>query len=353
MFTIMDSLTPEELISCLSYRPENQLKKTIVAQCPPTASTIRCILRTAPSPLTFGKLPPELLDQILSQLDFHSLLELGRVCTWTRAAVESFSAFRDLMEHAPHTLAAFKQSRLLNLHPPVKILAVFRSETCTYCSKYGAFLFLPTCERCCWECMRGNSALRVFPPGVALVFFGLPRATLATLPGLITRRGISIPPSTIRHQKLISVKQARELVRCRGGSAQDLARFSKRRPGGSALKFLALVCCRDGIVDPEVDPDFVEPRTTHPKSLYFGLGATPFPSVSPSGSVEHGLWCKGCRHTFMSLPPHSLFTMAVAPWEAALEMMRRAWSRDGFLDHVKSCPGSLNVLAEQRNEEVR
>jgi len=55
-------------------------------------------------------LPVELLQELLERCDLRTMTRFSRVCVRARSAVQSLPAYRDLMRHAPHALAALSQT---------------------------------------------------------------------------------------------------------------------------------------------------------------------------------------------------------------------------------------------------
>ncbi|PGH18402.1 hypothetical protein AJ79_00470 [Helicocarpus griseus UAMH5409] len=98
-------------------------------------------------------LPPELLFQIFGDLDFRTLTRLRCTSRAYKAAVESFPAYRHLMENAPVTLEALSISDILTHHSAEALSRALWSEQCVSCNNPGPFLFIPTAERCCHACI--------------------------------------------------------------------------------------------------------------------------------------------------------------------------------------------------------
>lgn len=78
---------------------------------------------------------------------------------------------RSLLQFAPHEWKALGQTELLHLHLAAIIDQTLRSEAYVPCVNRD-FLFLITCDLCCYECLRRNHlslSQEVFPPsGISL-----------------------------------------------------------------------------------------------------------------------------------------------------------------------------------------
>jgi len=252
--------SPDQRISGLSYRPSYILNGMISIPEPAKPSAIE----RDPNSSSIGLLdilPVELLQYTLHMLDFRSLSHLSRVSLQGNEVVRSLPAYRNLMKNAPHALAALGHTSLISLHSANALYGTLLSEQCISCGEYGAFLFLPTCERCCYECLCSNQSLWVIPTTLAKKCFDLTPSQLKLLP--ITR---SIPGvyfvghriSRQRQLKLTSVKAAKELGIKIHGSTENMAEaLTPRRSGGITEKEYytfrgskARHCCRSARICP-------------------------------------------------------------------------------------------------------
>ena len=188
------SLEAAELISRFSHRPRDLLESMIRIAYPPKPSSVR---RNAPcSPIgILDRLPPELLLAVLNLLDFQTIARLACVSHHVKKAVESLPAYRELMYHAPEALAALSQTGLIGLFSAASLRAALRSERCCTCREYGAYLFLPTCERCCWECLMRHPLLALVTATRSRRIFGLSPWRTHQLPARLQRLPVfrSIP----------------------------------------------------------------------------------------------------------------------------------------------------------------
>ena len=148
--------SPQELTSCLSHRPRYTLNGMIsisVSAAEPSA------IQGDSSSSSIGlldTLPLELLHSIFNMLDFRSLSRLSLVSIRGKVLIKSPPTYQNLIEHALRALTALCQTRIISLFSVVALHATLRSEQCISCGEYGAFLLLPTCERCCYECLCRN-----------------------------------------------------------------------------------------------------------------------------------------------------------------------------------------------------
>jgi hypothetical protein len=149
----------EELVQLLAHRPRHVVGgmiQTMIQIKEPAKPSNR---RTTTSLGRLDNLPLESLHATLALLDFKSLSHISRTCHRGIEVVNSVPEYRNLMLHAPGALAALGKTRLIRHHLAAKIHQALLSADCTLCSRYGAFLYLPTCERCCYHHLWKNRSL--------------------------------------------------------------------------------------------------------------------------------------------------------------------------------------------------
>lgn len=342
--------SPEELIARLSYQPHHILNGMISISKPAKRSAIQ----RDPSSSSLGlldRIPLELLHLILVMLDFQSLLHVSRVSLLGQVVVQPLPAYRDLMEHAPHTLAALGRTGLLGLHPATVLHATLLSEICVSCGGYGAFLFLPTCERCCYECLRMNQSLWVIPTALAGKCFYLTPHQLKEIPVMRSIPGIYSVGHRISRQRrlrLTSVKAAKELgIKVHGSMANIAKTFNASRARKITFQWL-----QNAPLQPlGQDPSTLPTKEHTPNDDFCGMASIPFPSLMPNKELETGLWCRGCEQTFERYGLGHLAYNAVSdsiprgcyPLRVLLGMQRRARSKAEFLEHIKYCRGAREL----------
>ncbi|KAI1144386.1 F-box domain-containing protein [Hypoxylon sp. FL0543] len=393
-------LGPEELLDRLSYRRKDLRKAMINITDPPKP---RSVLPDRVS--TFGRfdlLPAEIMTMILSVLDTQSIARLAAVSFRGNCVVHSERAYRELVEFAPKALIALKRTGLIRLHSVTTLHDALRTEKCVYCTEFGAFLFLLTCERCCFDCLCSNPWLRVITPKDAELYFALSEDHTKCLPGFCaipgkygmkidhddrkeakidisdyrydtndyehssdsdSSWGISYKDygyynigirSMPRHLWLVGVKAARDLGLATHGSEAKMRKASYRRDYD--IRFFR---ARDLL--------YMEPPVSQGQDLllrpydpcikpdkYFGVASIPFPSLSKSGEIEDGLWCWGCDHTCVIDFSDGLFDYVLKamvpstclPRVVVLGLERRARSKESFLEHIKYCWGAGELIDE-------
>lgn len=353
----------EDLVARLSHRPRHLLYSMITIDNASLALPVSVQATSQynrPSSLgALDRLPVEILYQLLDYLDLLSLAQITNVSVRGRSIVFSLASYQGLMKHAPSAIAMLRMTKLISIHSVSEVYATLKSERCATCQEYGAYLFLPTCERCCWECLQVNPARRIIPRARAGKAFALSPKQVQKLPVLHSIPGrYGIAREHVTHHKLVSVAAARDLALSIHGSADKVVELTAHRRHGfwmaSEIRYLQTAFASATSQDPLMTPDQGN-RGTDP---YFGLASTHFPSLPgmlQGGTPEDGLWCKGCEKTCNNYRDGRLTAEVIAsrvpagrdPLRVLLGFERRAYSRLGLLEHSNHCYGAQHFLRQQ------
>lgn len=351
----LDTSNSDALISCLSWRPRH-IANSMIPIHKPIESTI---LSQALMPSSIGPLdtlPTELLQMILNSLDFQSLSRFARVSHQAKAMVESLPSYHGMMTHASTALIALSQTKLITFHSAATMYAALLSDRCISCQKYAAFLFLPTCERCCHQCLCQERSLRIISLRMAGICFGLSPKELGQIPIMLSIPGrytMRQEITTRRRVRLVSLKQAKELGIFFHGSQEATKRagvLEKTRK--LSLRQLHLAqWLADSLSDSE-------PRNSSTPAQYIdapddnfgGMASIGFPSLRPNAGLENGLWCFGCQINYDRYrrreleSERQLYNSGVDLLGFFSGMVYEARSRSGFLEHVRDCRGARDLL---------
>lgn len=184
--------TEDELILRLSYRDPLILITESMIAVPRHLSKPNPVHLHDPLSSNIGRLdclPLELLHQILQQLDVLSLYRLATVSHRGRNVVHSLTAFRDLNTYGYPALVALGMTELLHVHSLQALHSVLTSDPCVSCGDFGPFLFLPTCERCCYWCLKEHRSLWLITTAQAKKIFSLRVKHLREVPVIHTVPG--------------------------------------------------------------------------------------------------------------------------------------------------------------------
>ncbi|MCJ1261105.1 hypothetical protein MMC22_000969 [Lobaria immixta] len=251
-----------------------------------------------------------------------------------------------MMKHASTTLIALSRTNLIKFHTAAAMYAALLSDKCVSCQKYAAFLFLPTCERCCYECLKSKRSLRVITIRMARICFGLSPKDLGQVPIMLSipgRYSVGYTVTRRRRVRLVSLKQAEKLGISVHGSreAMETAGVLKHASKLSARQLL-LAQWLAGLwsVDSPTD-DFC------------GMASVLFPSLRPNGEIENGLWCGGCRiheedyrWTRELDSDTQLLVSGRDPLTVLLVMEYQARSKSEFIEHTRDCKGATKLLQQ-------
>lgn len=338
----------DDLIDRVKWRPRYILNSMVAIRdaIKPTP------LSSVPVPSHLGilnTLPPELLHIIFNSLDFRSLSRFTRVCRQGKATIESLPAYRDLIKHAFPALAALNRTELITFHTATSLHAALLSEKCVACDQFAAFLFLPTAERCCFECLHRDRSLRLITSGMARRFFGLTPKDLSQIPSLISIPGNYAVGNRIEYKKrtrLFSLKHSKALGITKHGSADAMNQFVTSQNAGK-LTFRQ----RDEVRRLTGYPSIIGSNGSAPNDRFCGMASTVFPALQPNNVLETGLWCLGCRANCLNDRGHPTLDTALRSLVSStrssmpfFDLERRARSKSALLEHIRVCKGAKDLL---------
>ncbi|KAI2627585.1 hypothetical protein GGR54DRAFT_421213 [Hypoxylon sp. NC1633] len=349
---------PEALISRLSNRPP-VIKKMLMIADPLKRTNWKPVnLAVGPDRIPslgmLDRLPTEILLIILPMLDMQSSVRLARASFRGNALVQSQDGFKDLATHARQELVALRHMGLLGLHSIAALDAALRMDRCVACGGFGAYLFLPTCVRCCYECLESHPSFWMLSSEEAQRCFGLSSHHIQQLPKV--HYSNHKRSADLIQCELVSAKAARALGLAVHGSEEKLARAMESNCKSQADRKFGRFVQSGPAVSQQLSqghlPSLWREEVGMDVSEFFGTAFFRFPLLSKSGMVERGLWCKGCQHNFdhgAQLPLDVLATLMprnskLGDAQKVLQYwVRRAWSRESFLDHIRHCHGAQLV----------
>lgn len=197
------------------------------------------------------------------------------------------------MKHASTALIALSRTKLISFRSIASIHAVLFLEDCVSCQKYAPFLFLPTCERCCYECLHRDRSLRVVTTQMAGICFGISPKDLRRIPAMLSIPGtysVGHEVTRRRRVKLVSLKQVRELGIAMHGSDEAMKSFFTSR---NAEKLASRARHTAGWFTASSSES--RPRQSSTSSSYAtnltdqfcGVASSYFPSLGPNNILEN------------------------------------------------------------------
>lgn len=348
----------ERNISLTAHQPRHIMNGMIRINEPAKPSKVH---RTSPSS-SLGKmeaLPVELIHAIFAMLDFKTLSDMTRTCSRGMTVVKSLPEYAELMQQAPHALAALGKTKLIRHHSAATVHAALLTPDCISCQRYGAFLFLPTCQRCCYHCLWKNQSLWVVPLSVAKRCFGLSAASAKALPMMRSLPGKYHVKYSISRQRsigLVCVGAAKRLALRELESEEQMPQKLEGDLSAGCLsekQYYQLRHLQRAPLSPP-GPEFhmqpVESNSTN--DMYCGMASIPFPYLTPDKRVERGLWCLGCEQVRRvwssnettlerledSLPSDCRASDMVNMMPDIVRL------RDDFISHIETCPGAKKLM---------
>lgn len=326
-------------------------------------------------------LPLELNHYIAESLDLQSISRVTRVSAWCKASIERLPAYQALLQHAPEALAALGRT---GLAPHVTVGAVYAAllaDRCAYCAwRFGGFLFLPTCERVCFDCLRDDARLLLTTPAAAGHWLGLGAAQLRRLPALRSLCGTygTKPPARVvwrRRLALVSARQAKVLALALHGSPERLdAYMASVAPcpdeGGNARtpRAVRVFNLLRRLPVGSDDGRALGPLPLDELDDFAGLAAIRLPALRLRRDgrrvAERGHLCRGCQVSFTSQWRSPMVqaeqrmarflvdadgrsgAAAIDVPAALLALKTRLRTRTEFLDHVRRCYGARLMLSD-------
>ncbi|KAF3480797.1 uncharacterized protein GIQ15_06144 [Arthroderma uncinatum] len=366
--------TAESLLSHLSYGYYTQDQETVAVSIRNSVEQPSLLPReqdseydTSTSSLgSLDHLSLELLHLICEKLDVQSLVRLSQTSLRARAVVGSFPVYQVLLKHARAALTNLADTRLLSFHPATTIYSALVSSECISCKKSGAFFFLLTCRRVCFQCLRINPALWVIPVKFARKCFKLDDSLTFPPPGM----PVMYIGSRQRPVGFVSAKCARQFSLSVHGSMEEVHRLQAAdgMHASTLMEGYFMQFLRDAPLQPFTPvmlsstgwwEEISEFYVVLAQDLPANRGCLVFPPWSVAdGTVADGLWCRGCsrmvplyRHGKLSyavlsnimpdLPPDGIETV-----EALYERASCARSKEQFWKHVATCWGTREDMPD-------
>jgi len=230
--------------------------------------------------------PREIPDKILSSLDLQSLWSFARASRGAYQIVNGHYQYRELRRHAAYVIAALFRTRLAREHSIARLYAALKGTECATCKHFGAYLWLLSAERACYQCMLEKPAYSfVLPSSVA----GANLCWRDKKDREKLRMFYPVPgeygPSKERR-----IKEGTALI-----SAAEAFVLSKKlgEPGGRWFEPGRMV---QEIEDRMWESILAESWYFRTRGLEpFALFAVPFPSLNSDGTPREVGWCVGCN----------------------------------------------------------
>lgn len=345
------SVFSDEIIEKLTTSPRLAFDKVIRHLPRPKLSTISRTSNSSSLGL-LDLLPAEILLEVLKLIDFQSLSRLLRTSLRGKAVVEALRLYRHVMEYCPKVLAALGKTRLLQHHSAALVRQVLSEQKCVSCFEFGGFLFLPTCERICHDCLDKNYAFHLTDVSFAKKWFSLTSTQLQRIPIMrsIPGRYQLRPEAKSEHRQplqLVSVKQLLQLAIDVHGSPEDVVKLMPTRSSDiDDDDFKILEEFHKAPLQPPGCDLSKLPFDYQLHDKYPGMAAIRMSSLTSSG-LEYGSECQGCdyllRKKFLGILPRlvqeEFVPRDIVPEEVFRAMASRLRPGTEFIEHLRECCG--------------
>ncbi|KAF5604790.1 hypothetical protein FPCIR_642 [Fusarium pseudocircinatum] len=290
----------------------------------------RCSKTQVPNLGILARLPQDILEGIVLQLDIDSFRRFRQVSRRARYLSTAITAYRRVLRHAPDALNALRRTDLSGYVSYSDIYSALTTTKCAFCGLFGDSLFLPTAKRCCFECLR-------ISPETALVNEARIRRR-KQWEGLYANHtdalANALKSTDIRTFKTHNWDDPKKMSKTRGVLAKDLlAAYIK------------------------IDRTMEEPGQAllNPGWLHYRLAASiHFPSLNPrTGQLKTGLSCIGChlniwKQSDLSLVSLSSVNISFNPYFRARD---RSYSEDEAALHFPQCSEAQRLWQKGENRE--
>ena len=135
------------------------------------------------------RLPPELLRNVLMQIDLQSLTDFRQVNQRAMDFVDSIPQYAAIIDLAPNSirgLLSVGTAKITTCQDLYSKLIVFNCDECT---NFGGYLYLITCRRVCFECFVGSMYYYPLSRNEAQLMLGVMPSQFKSLPQMRSRPG--------------------------------------------------------------------------------------------------------------------------------------------------------------------
>ena len=288
-----------------------------------------------------------MLSAVLRFSDLHTLSTLRLVNRRTKVVVEGFTPYKLIKIHAPYVLDALTRTEVASHFTADQVFDAFCSKSCAICSRFGAFLWIPGCIRCCIPCVRESQELMPMTQRDAMTAFGLSKKALSRVPIVHTLPGTYTFFQTTyqRRRWLLSRGTARKIaVEVHGGEEGLISYINSNTSRAKAAydqRVAKQIATRSGC-------DSKGERNSTIDHINRFLVTTRLPYFnSELHSTQTGLSCKGCQ---AAVEASSAQVLPYIQWQALFNMRDRTFTEDMFLDHFAICTEAKRMWACRQSQ---
>lgn len=188
----------------------------------------------------FDEIPLETTQNILSYLDLGSLTLLRSISKRMNIIVDSLPIYGKVVTHAPDALRALLSTGSAKDFTALHLYNALRAQDCFSCGRFGAFLYLLLCRRCCWKCLTTSKDLLPMSQAAVKLLFRFSERTMARVPSMLNIPG-SYSPKHKQFPEIISKGGGKRVALVAYGAARRAcAKKNGRKPSTEEYEKLKL-----------------------------------------------------------------------------------------------------------------
>ncbi|KAF2225347.1 hypothetical protein BDZ85DRAFT_92011 [Elsinoe ampelina] len=288
------------------------------------------------------RLPPEIMDMVVTKLDPASLFRLHQTCRRANLMVHRLPNIEKMFKELLWLVSGL---RAVGCRRKVKFLQAgeaMMNGRCSRCRRsFGQWVFLPTLERACFKCISIKKDFRLINAETLRKAFNFTAGDLRQIGFYLTvpcrwQRDTYTSLDRFKERKLIPLQAAKKMALSKGKTMKqyhqafiDQIPFRMKSMTDHQIQ-IALMCHSHG----STEGSLLNYESHHDD--FRGLASWPLPTVTNDGSLDYGYYCFGCilfRLTGGRAAGHD------DRYDDAMSEMKHTVcrSRDRFLRHVEKC----------------
>ncbi|KAF8908141.1 hypothetical protein CPB84DRAFT_1843605 [Gymnopilus junonius] len=282
---------------------------------------------------TLDVLPLELFDLVLRCSDMRTLSTLRYINRRTRLVVDASLPYKHIISSAPHIRATFERTGVASHFSVQQVFSVLTRPACSICGKFGMYLWIPECIRCCFTCLREAQETMPMTERDAQVAFGLHKNQKSKIPVMVTLPGSYTLFQKLRRRqvRLVSRKLAKQLGVVVHGGEDGLATYLS----SSNSKAKAAYDQRCAADNRPIAYDSFGRINNTVDNMHRYISAVHFPYFDRASHTTHlGLACHGCQ---VALERGLEDDLPSLDDDALIRLRDQTYTEQGILDHLDEC----------------
>lgn len=265
---------------------------------------------------SLDKLPTELLFNVLSYLDMHSLFKFRQINLRSRLSVNSLNQYQKVALHGHELFRALLQTGIATHITLLDFYEALCTEKCAVCGEFAGFIFILSWMRCCFRCLEKS-----------------PETQVRTL-------------ASVRNHLKMSKAQICQLwsFKCFPGTYGMNYYKHKQKPRFRIVSLHQAILARGTQLNAPLP---IKLRLSYCGTKFNFMGSCALPHYDKrTGRIEEGVSCVGCQ---LAMEKQIIGTRDT-DWGYAAR--NKLYSREGFLDHFRWCEQAQVVWNLSRKFKV-